>query len=218
MIRRSNEAADGAERDTETIRLLASDDPDGLRRMLLDHGGCLRDQLRHDFGQVFDASTLDEVMSLATIRAWTHRRRFDPRLGTLRAWLMVIARHCALRLLRSRRRPGLRFLSEMDEPPEPLSHDEEPGAERLPLLADLHTGIFRLSDLRRAVILADIEAGGTAPAAEIARRLNTTISSVYQARRQARVQLVQDLLARGHRLDGVNAEFPDTPEREVDHA
>ena len=85
--------------DAITARLLAAGDPDGLRRLLVDHGGRVRGALQRAFADALDASSIDEALSQASQRAWRAGARFDPARGSLRAWFYVIALNCARRLL-----------------------------------------------------------------------------------------------------------------------
>lgn len=220
MIRKGRSSARSDKRDRRTLRLLADGDPNGLRRLLRDHGGTVRARLQVDFGKVFDASTLDEVMNLTMIRAWTHRRRIDPALGSLRAWITVVARHCALRMLRARQRLGLRFLEEIDgyEPATAAAVQHE--LDHRQLLADLYASIFLLPDVQRAVILADLDADSDTSASQIAAQLQISLGSVYRARSEARQTLLESLRKRGHEISrritraGVD---PTSPPR-ADHA
>jgi len=54
VIRKGRSSARSDKRDRRTLRLLADGDPNGLRRLLRDHGGTVRARLQVDFGKVFD--------------------------------------------------------------------------------------------------------------------------------------------------------------------
>ncbi len=207
-------------RDRRTLRLLADGDAKGLRRLLRDHGATVRARLQLDFGKAFDTSTLDEVMSLTIIRAWTHRRRIDPSLGSLRAWITVVARHCALRMLRSRQRLGLRFLDELEQDEPAAADASQHELDRDHLLADLYACIFLLPDQQRAVILADIDADNETSATQIAAQLQIPLGSVYRARSEARQTLLENLRRRGHDISRriKRAGIDRTSEPRADHA
>jgi DNA-directed RNA polymerase specialized sigma24 family protein len=87
------------DRDALTVELLRAGDPEGLQRLLQDHGALVKCRLIKDFGKVLDGSEIEEAMSVMTVSIWHAAARFDSQKGTLRAWALVIARNCALRLL-----------------------------------------------------------------------------------------------------------------------
>jgi len=193
----------GSIRDAETARLLAECHPDGLMRLLTDHGGSVREQLRKEFETVLDPSEIDDALSQATQRVWRSGPRFDLARGTLRAWFSAIARNCALRVLESKRsRAGLQLVGNLDTLawPEGDRSDGAAGGARERFARDLHRCIDLLPRLQRAVILADLRAGGVAEAAVLARELATTPNSIYVSRTSAHKALRAALLARGHSL------------------
>ncbi|HEX5054412.1 MAG TPA: sigma-70 family RNA polymerase sigma factor [Planctomycetota bacterium] len=147
---------------------------------------------------MLDDSELDEVMSLASIRAWQAAARFDETRGTLRAWLSVIARNCALRLLEGRRRSPLEPQGKVDYVmPQPLEV-EAPSAERQRLIVDVTRCLNRLPAMQRAVLRADLDAGDAVPADELAQRLGTSTNSIYVSRLKGRRSLRAALQGLGH--------------------
>jgi RNA polymerase sigma-70 factor (ECF subfamily) len=64
-------------------------DEDGLRGAFLAHGGELLGFARRS---VRDQGRAEDVVQETFMRAWRSRRRFDPSLGSLRAWLFAIER------------------------------------------------------------------------------------------------------------------------------
>lgn len=176
-------------RDTVTARLLSSGDPEGLRRLLADHGGTVRWTLTREFSKVLDQLQIDDALSQASQRVWKSGHRFDPARGTLRAWFYVIARNCARRLLeRQRSDATFRQVDDLD------AHARRPSDAAVPtppspFVQDLRRCIDQLPRLQRAVVLADLAAGGSAPAAELAAELGTSANSVYVSRTNARKAL-----------------------------
>jgi RNA polymerase sigma-70 factor (ECF subfamily) len=184
--------------DATTARLLAAGDPDGLRRLLLDHGARVRGALQRAFADALDASSIDEALSQASQRAWRSGARFDPARGSLRAWFYVIALNCARRLLECRRRQtSLAFVDDLDNagarapqrPPEPAPR---------PSFDQLYRCIDALPPQQRAVILADLRADGTARTDDLAHQLGTTPNAIYVARANGRKALRRALEALGH--------------------
>lgn len=188
------------DRDAVTTGRLIAGDPEGLRRLLQDHGGLIQARLRRDFGKALDDAEIDEAMGAMAVKVWNAASRFDATKGTLRAWATVIARNCALRQLERRRSNTLRSEPDLDRfvLPEPAAG--RPSCEQLRLRADLHASIAALPPLQRAVLEADLEAGGSVPAESLAARLGSTPNSIYVSRQKARQALRQAMALRGHDL------------------
>jgi RNA polymerase sigma factor (sigma-70 family) len=165
--------------------LLMAGDPEGLRRLLACHGGRVREAVRFEFPGL-DQSLLDDVMSLASLRVWRARHRYTPERGSLRAWLMVIARNCAIRLLAERNREGLIFTANLDGVPAP---DQEINMAVVQAINDVRTCISQLPKQQRVVILADLAAGGLANCKELAQELGTSNRSVRVSRANGLRQL-----------------------------
>jgi RNA polymerase sigma factor (sigma-70 family) len=215
------------DRDRETARLLLRQDPEGLRRLLADHAGRVRFTLRREFFKVLDEQQIDDALSQASQRAWRAGHRFDPTRGTLRAWFYVIARNCALRQVENRKRDKVvQFVDDVDwvqlqqhtatataDPPDiPKQRD--------PFIEDFYRCVDSLPPQQRAVVMADLQAGGTAPAQELAADLNTTTNSIYVSRTNARKTLRATLLAKGHEFpmaDGLLVEGPMLPPSVFQH-
>lgn len=192
------------ERDAITLAQLAGGNPDGLQRLLQDHGALLRSRLRKDFGNTLDDSEIDEVMSAMVFKVWNMAGRFDASKGSLRAWASVITHNTARRFLETRRRIFMRPESDLDRFPSsgPISG---PISARQRLLADLHRCLRELPPLQGAVLQADLAAGGSAPAEPLAKRFATTANSIYVSRQKGRKALRKAMQAIGHLLD------PDRP-------
>ena len=186
-------------RDSDTIRRMQADDPEGLRQLLEDHGGTVRMRLRQSFGRLLDNSEIDEVLSLTSIKVWKAARDFDPSLGTLRAWLSVIARNCALRTLAKRGRARrLEQATDVDDMPAMAHESEKPLADRQRLVDDTLACLRQLPPLQRAVLMADFEAGAPARADQLAARLHTSVNSIYVSRHKGRRSLRKLLQKMGH--------------------
>lgn len=190
--------------DEEVLRLLQSRDPDGLRRLFDEHGPRVHGGLRREFGHLLDDAHIEEALSLAVHRAWRSAATFDLARGTLRSWFYVIARNCALRVLeRERRERRYVLVNDWDwatheaqapaPPPEPAR-----ARSHAAFLATLRRCIDRLTATQRAIIEADLEAGGIADTAPLARRLETSINAVYAQRAMARRALRIALVRRGY--------------------
>lgn len=188
------------DRDGDTVARLLRGDPDGLRHLLLDHGGTIAARLRKDFSRVLDDHEIDEAMSAMTVRIWKAAPRFDATKGTLRAWASVIARNCALRVLEQRRNLRALPTPDLDERAFRSAMETRVPADRERLLADLRACISGLPALQRAILEADLEAGDVVPAADLAALHRTSPNSIYVSRQKGRKSLLQALRARGHEL------------------
>lgn len=202
--------------DEEVLRLLKARNPDGLRRLLDEHGPRVNGGLRREFRNVLDDGHIDEAVCLAAHRAWRSADTFDLARGTLRSWFYVIARNCALRVLeRERRERQFTLVTDWDratyhartrDPSQAPGRDAIRERSHAAFLSDLRHCIDALPRMQRAIIEADLEAGGLADAAPLSRKLGTSINAVYTQRAMARRALRMALVRRGH-----FQEFADTP-------
>lgn len=204
-------ASQPPDRDLETTRLLQRGDAEGLRRLLVDHGGKVLGLLRKEFTKVLDLQEIDDAVSQASVRAWRSSNRYDPERGTLGAWLYVIARNCARRMLEAKRRHvTLTLLDDLDSTASsiaaaPEAGEREPDVPRDRFLQDVKQCIDALPPQQRAVLLADLAAGGSAPTDLLAETLKTTRNSVYVSRNNGRKALRAAMKELGHTFDYENA-------------
>lgn len=116
-------------------------------------------------GMLRDRAAAEDVTAAAFERAYCKRRRFDPRRGTARAWLFVIARNAALDELRRRRRQAALLVEPEDALAEPVSGV----AERSERRAALARALDGLEPSERELVVLKFFSGLTNP--EIARVL-----------------------------------------------
>lgn len=190
------------EPDAETCALLAQRDPDAVRALLAMHEPGVTILLRKEFHPHLDHHDLADVVNQAGLRVWRSSHRFDPSRGTLRAWFFVIARNCARRVLASRRKlPRPQLHADLDSLPDPRPAlpDEAPPQvpQPGPLLAAVLACLSELSPQQRAIVQADLAAGGSAPTADLIQSLGTTANSIHVSRAKARKGLLERLQARG---------------------
>lgn len=200
-----------ADRDAETARLLLRGDQEGLRRVLMDHSGKVLGLLRKEFTNVLDLQEIEDVVSQASLRLWRAGNRYDPARGTLGAWLYVIARNCARRMLEAKRRHAMvSFIDDLDSQaatsPTPAEVAER-ASDVVPkdrFLLDVQSCIADLPPQQRAVLLADFAAGGSAPTEQLAEQLQTSRNSIYVSRNNGRKALRNAMLKLGHTFDYEN--------------
>ena len=195
----NHDAADQPDRDVITVAQLAARNDEGLERLLQDHGGLVKAWLRLEFGNALDDLEIDEAMNSMVINVW-RSHSFDATKGTLRAWATVIARNCALQILRHRQRRSLPSRPDLDRLPVVPPQHRLPLSERERQRADLRECMERLPPLQRAVLQADFEVGGSAPAEPLAKRFATTTNSIYVSRQKARKALREAMRELGHVL------------------
>ncbi|MFY9342038.1 MAG: hypothetical protein WAT39_06095 [Planctomycetota bacterium] len=188
--------------------MLRSGDATGLQHLLEDYGGVVRERLRKRFHGVLDDSELDEAMNQAAFQVWRSSATYKPELGTLRAWFGVIANNCGLKLLAQRKRAGLHLRDDLDQHANPQPAVAASSSARARLLVDTMTCLERLPPLQRAILEADLAAGGQAKGTDLVASLGTSANSIYVSRLKG-LRKLRDLLARmGHRITAAAAERP----------
>ncbi len=80
------------------IARLQNRDPDAVRDLYYTHSGVLKAVVRRIVG---NAQTAEDVLQEVLLRIWTHAHLYSPERGEFRAWMLTIARHCAIDSLRS---------------------------------------------------------------------------------------------------------------------
>jgi RNA polymerase sigma factor (sigma-70 family) len=174
--------------DDQTLALLSAGDPEGMLRLLTHHGAVVRSYLRRKFGEVLDHSRIDEVMSLAAVRAWQAAPRFDATKAGLRSWFAVIARNCALNLIAVQEQDLHIPTADFDSLVEGIAN-EATEVDRLRTIADVNRCIEKLPPMPRAVLRADRDAGRPTPAPVLAEQLHTTPTTIWSARMTGRRML-----------------------------
>ncbi|HVC96429.1 MAG TPA: sigma-70 family RNA polymerase sigma factor [Pirellulales bacterium] len=161
---------------------------EAVRRLFQRHGGRVRSALRRRFPSIHDDHILLQSLHDAVGAVLAG---YDPAKGvSLGGWFLLIAgrRVCdALRGQRERRRKTFPLVDDC--------YDVRPSPTSRMLSDELREAVRRamehLSELERAVIEADIDAGKQASADVLARRLKTTDQSIYAARARARRKLLE---------------------------
>lgn len=198
-------------RDVETAQLLTRGDPEGLRRLLVDHGGKVKGLLRKEFAKVLDLQEIDDVASQASVRVWRSSRTLDLARGSLGAWFFAIARNCARRLIENKKRfAPYSLIEDLDSAVAPrraslgVSSDATESAEPVHnrFLEDVQECLQGLAPQQRAVLLADLAAGGAADTRVLAEQLDTTSNSIYVARTNGRKALRAAMQKRGYPAPG----------------
>src|SRR5215475_7497095 len=100
-----------------------------------------------------DRQAAEEAAQEAFVRAWRHASTYDPRKGTVAAWLVMIARNVSIDMLPSHRPYPV--------DPEVLLESQEPGpsqdrdSQLAPVSGPMREALMRLpAEQRRALVLA----------------------------------------------------------------
>jgi RNA polymerase sigma-70 factor (ECF subfamily) len=129
---------------------LNSGDPDGAAAFV--------DRFqRRVFGMTFavlrDRQAAEEAAQDTFVRAWRHASTYDPRKGTVAAWLLMIARNVSINLLPSHRSHPVDpdVLLGLQDPGSPRDRD----GQLAPVSEPMREALLRLpAEQRRAVVLA----------------------------------------------------------------
>lgn len=112
---------------------------------------------RRVFGMTFSVlrnrQAAEEAAQDAFVRAWRHASTYDPRKGTVAAWLLMIARNVSINLLPSHRSYPVdpEVLLRLQDPGPP----QDPGRQLAPVSEPMREALMRLpAEQRRALVLA----------------------------------------------------------------
>jgi RNA polymerase sigma factor (sigma-70 family) len=185
--------SDGADHDAADRGILRKfrdgQEDEAVRQLLKQHGGQVRAALRRRFPSIHDDHILLQALHDAIGTVLTD---YDPAKGaSLGAWFLFIASRRVCDALRGQRARRLKTLPLIhgdcrDRRPSPTS-----GLISEEFRAAVRQAMEQLSELERAVIEADIDAGKQAAADALAGRLKTTEQSIYAARARARRKLLE---------------------------
>ncbi len=178
------------------IRMMCGDQ-EALREVLKRHLEPVRDLLTGTYGTTVQPADIDEAVNRAIFTLWNAAGTYDKIKGTLGAWFYTIAQRAVLDIFRREKRHRRKhpLLGEEDVPeqcdPEP---DEPLTKEVTKRLKDLgHIIEHKLKGHQKAIIEADLLAGGIADAGSLAERLNTTKDSIYVSRHKAHENIRKEM-------------------------
>lgn len=145
------------------------DHPQQLDTLVAEHGPALLSYVRTLVG---DHHLAEDITQETLIRAWRHSDRLFTNEGSVRGWLLTVARHLAIDWLRSatNRRESLTIQDRPFEPSEP-----DP-ADAIVARAEATALLRRLSAEHRTVLAHTTMAGRTA--AETASLLGVPVGTV----------------------------------------
>ncbi|MCB2153805.1 hypothetical protein KQI84_02875 [bacterium] len=180
--------------DEELIRLLRGEEtrPQGIQLLVTIHGRemapVLKTTLERRLEVKFTPEQIGYFLSYGAWKAAISVHQFDPARGDLRGWYWRICFHVAVDWLRS---DTDRFLQVADDEDKGLyvrglmkktSESSEGSKRRVRLLRE---EIEALAPLQRAIIRADLAAGGKASAVKLAKLLGKSPENIRVSRHKA---------------------------------
>lgn len=163
-------------------------DEHGIRAAYSAHAG---EMLGFAMRSLNDRALAEEAVQETFVRAWRFGERFDPELGTVRAWLFAILRHVVIDIARAR---AIWPEPASDEAIERLAGSEASQEDRLEqvfLAWQIEEALRRIGDDHRRVVVETYFR--RRPYAEVAEELGipegTVKSRVYYALRALRLAL-----------------------------
>lgn len=178
------EGAPPAPTDEEILRLLLHPErecnEEGVQQLLATHGGRVAALLSRRYRGMLSEDDVWGCVNEAAFKCWRLIARFDPSAGTLGGWLYNATQRVAIDTLRGLHgRPGPLTAEPAD------ATEAEPSdvtQERVALLA---RAVEDLPELQRAIVRADLAAGGRADDAFLAGQRNTSVNSIRVSRSKA---------------------------------
>lgn len=179
LVALGDQALNGRE-DARIVARIAAGDIAALGELYEKYGRSLHPFVRHLVG----VDEADDVAQAVFERVLRAASAYDPSVASARPWLFGIA----VRLVREHRRASTRFARAMSRL---FETRREPGGAPLDERHDLSTGLARLSDTKRAVLLLSEVEGFTCE--EIAEACSVPVGTVWtrlhHARKELRVHL-----------------------------
>ena len=175
--------------DSDIVLMMAMKDQEGLRLLVERYGGRLKAFLFKRFRSVLQEGELAEALNVTLHNAWRFAEGYTEGRGMLASWCIRIAQNAAKDILKREMRYREKNL-EYDptyDPADPRDEDEAvPGEESDdPRVEYLRQAIQKLPALQKAIVEADLAAGGLADAGRLAEIHGTSKNSIYVSRTKA---------------------------------
>lgn len=142
-----------------------------------------------------DRQAAEEAAQEAFVRAWRHASTYDPRKGTVAAWLLMIARNVSINMLPSRRSYPVdpEVLRELQDP----APSQDPDGQLAPVSEHMRKALMRVPAEQRRALVLGVFYGYTAR--EMSELDGTPVGTVKTRIRAALMRLRSEL--------GVNDEW-----------
>ena len=148
-----------------------------------------------------DRQAAEEAAQEAFVRAWRHNSTYDPRKGTVAAWLLMIARNVSINMLPSHRPCpvdpevllGLRDAGPSQAPrPSPGRWpSDDPDSQLAPVSEPMREALMRLPAEQRRALVLTVFYGYTAR--EVSEQDGTPVGTVKTRIRAALLRLRSEL-------------------------
>jgi RNA polymerase sigma factor (sigma-70 family) len=177
-------------------------DKEALREVLREHLGPVKDVMKGTYAKTVHQLLIDEAISFAVAKMWRTAGSYDKARGTLGAWLYIMAQSRLRDILKREKRQRVRYPlmdPEYDRAIEcPSDGSDEPeNKEEAQELQDLRYVVEnKLKGHQKAIILADLAAGGSANAGSLAEILGTSKESIYVSRNKAHENIRKEMKQR----------------------
>lgn len=189
--------------DADIALMMAMGDQEGLRLFLQRYGGRMKGYLTKHYGHVLQQREQDEALNWAIYCIWRFADRYDETKGQFPSWCIRITQRAAQSVLRRETKFCSKNL-EYNDSYDPAAPNNEDSDEKQvfddhdPRWGRVLTAIDILPPLQKAIVQADLAAGGAANAQRLAELHGTTKNSIYVSRQKAHENLKRrvDELAR----------------------
>lgn len=181
--------------DIDIVLMMMDRDEEGLRLFLEKYGGRLKGFLVKYYAGVLQPGELEEALSTATFNIWRFAERYDESKGSLASWSIRIAQRAAQSIIRREfgyREKNLEYDPSYDPAGDPPGEEEAKASDHSDdqRLKVLYEAIETLPPLQKAIIQADLAAGGgLADAGRLAAIHGTTENVIYVSRSKAKEAL-----------------------------
>jgi RNA polymerase sigma-70 factor (ECF subfamily) len=185
-----SDSAPQTDSETQLLEFLRASDQRALKLVLEQHGPAVRAMLKKIFASLMNDADVDDALSVALLRLWVARDRYDPSRGSLRTWLFYLARNYCLDVLRARTREPAAQARQLSDalvsPNAPLLEPQH--SEMTRRVAELFE--TELNETEQQVLRAYIRADGAGNwASELAKQLPLSAQHI----RVIRLRAVQKL-------------------------
>ncbi|MCG3178607.1 MAG: hypothetical protein BIFFINMI_00935 [Phycisphaerae bacterium] len=180
--------------DSDIALKMAMGDQEGLRLLLERYGWRIRAFLVKYYSGSLQEGELNEAFNVAIYNVWRFADRYEESKGSLPSWCIRIAQRAAQSIIRREagyRSKNLEYDAMYDpagDPPEDETVEAAEGADD-PRIDALCKAVEALPTLQKAIIKADLAAGGLADAGRLAEIHGTSKNAVYVSRSKAREAL-----------------------------
>jgi RNA polymerase sigma factor (sigma-70 family) len=177
--------------DSDIALMMATGDQAGLRLLLERHGWRIKAFLVKYYSSVLQQGELNEALNTAVFNIWRFADRYHEGKGSLPSWCIRIAQNSARSIIRrefSYRSKNLEYDATYDpagDLPDEQAAEISARATDDPRLEDLHKAIGALPPLQKAIIKADLAAGGLGDAGRLAAIHGTSKNTIYVSRHKA---------------------------------